>query len=447
MKILTIDDNYKIHKSLKLFFTQHNFDYLAAHNSHEATNLVTVESPDLILLDLSLGEENGLVVLQQLIELAPNIPVIMITGYATLESAIQAIKIGAVDFLEKPLDFEKLLFTLKNTLNLRQTKPPGGSHTDEITHSIKVASYTQTLNPQMQDIWHTARSLAKSNIPILIYGESGTGKELMADYIHNCSLRSNNRLVKVNCSAIAESLLDNELFGHEEGSFTGATNKQIGVFEQACGGSLHLDEIGDMAMTTQAKILRAIQYGEIRRVGGQDTINVNIRFIASTNKNLQELITQNLFREDLLYRLNAASIIIPPLRERKEDIPNLSKTILNQFSNQGKVRKLSTGALSALINHDWPGNIRELRNTLEVSTTLCQSDILHAADIRFHSSVDTTSDTAQNTPVYDLEQSEKQVLMDALKTTNMNRTQAAKLLGISRKTLYNKLIKYNIRVL
>ena len=151
--------------------------------------------------------------------------------------------------------------------------------------------------------------------------------------------------------------------------------------------------------------------------------------------------------KNLLYRLNAASIIIPPLRERKEDIPNLSKTILNQFNNQGKVRQLSTGALNALINHDWPGNIRELRNTLEVSTTLCQSDILHAADIRFHSSVDTTSDTAQNTPVYDLEQSEKQVLLDALKTTNMNRTQAAKLLGISRKTLYNKLIKYNIRVL
>ncbi len=443
-RILTIDDNYKIHKSLKLFFTQNDFHYLAANNSQEAFQLIRDETPDIILLDLSLGEENGLDVLRELNTRTPQIPVIMITGYATLESAIQAIKIGAVDFLEKPLDFDKLLFTLSSALNTSnnavKTEP-------KITAADSRPDYTVTHNHRMQEIWDTARSLARSNIPILIYGESGTGKELMADYIHQCSQRSNNPLVKVNCSAIAESLLDNELFGHEEGSYTGATGKHIGMFEQACGGSLHLDEIGDMSMTTQAKILRAIQYGEIRRVGGQSTISVNVRFIASTNKNLQELITRNLFREDLLYRLNAASIILPPLRERKEDIPRLADIFLRQFATGSTPKALSTEALSTLQQHDWPGNIRELRNTIEVSVTLCQNQILRAEDIKFHSSLEPNGSNSHTAPVYDLEQSEKQVLIDALKTTNMNRTKAAKLLGISRKTLYNKLIKYDIKVL
>ncbi len=443
-KILTIDDNYKIHKSLKLFFTQNDFHYLAANNSREAFQLITSENPDIILLDLSLGEENGLDVLKELTLRTPQIPVIMITGYATLESAIQAIKIGAVDFLEKPLDFEKLLFTLNSALNL---KKPAPESSPELNTQPSRPDYTITHNPRMQEIWETARSLAKSNIPILIYGESGTGKELMADYIHQCSLRSSNPLVKVNCSAIAESLLDNELFGHEEGSYTGATGKHIGMFEQACGGSLHLDEIGDMSMTTQAKILRAIQYGEIRRVGGQNTISVNVRFIASTNKNLQELITRNLFREDLLYRLNAASIILPPLRERKEDIQRLADIFLRQFATGTAPKALSAEALSTLQQHDWPGNIRELRNTIEVSVTLCRNQILRAEDIKFHSALEPNGSGLHSAPVYDLEQSEKQVLIDALKTTNMNRTRAAKLLGISRKTLYNKLIKYDIKVL
>ncbi len=443
MKILTIDDNPKIHKSLKLFFSQHDYDYYAAHNSEAAIATIKLKMPDIILLDLSLGEENGLVVLQMLVESAPQIPVIMITGYATLESAIQAIKIGAVDFLEKPLDFEKLLYLLKHTLKGRDCATSNVAASTALRD--KIPDYTTTLNPKMQEVWNTAQSLAKSNIPILIYGESGTGKELLADYIHSSSQRCRGRLVKVNCSAIAESLLDNELFGHEEGAYTGATAKQVGVFEQAAGGSLHLDEIGDMSLTTQAKILRAIQYGEIRRVGGQETISVNVRFIASTNKNLQELIAHDLFREDLLYRLNAACIVIPPLRERKEDIPQLTATFLEMFAVKDKVKQLADEALMALLNYDWPGNIRELRNTLEVSTTLCSREVLLAADIKFHASPEVSTRVVEASPVYDLEESEKQVLIDALKTTNMNRTKAAKLLGISRKTLYNKLIKYKIK--
>ena len=438
MKILVVDDNYKIHKSLKLFFSQHKFEYLAAANGREALAYIKGKNPDAVLLDLSLGEESGLDVLSRIIELTPYTPVIMITGYATLESAIQAIKIGAIDFLEKPLDFDNLLCILKNALS--SSSEEGVAQEDAVV--LEDSPITFTMDQNMKEILKTAKNLAVSNIPILIYGESGTGKELLADYIHNCSLRKNRQIVKVNCSAISDGLLDNELFGHEKGAYTGAISKQIGVFEEACGGSLHLDEVGDMSLPTQAKILRAIQYGEIRRVGGQGTIRVNLRFIASTNKNLEELIGKGLFREDLLYRLNAANIVLPPLRDRRCDIQQLAENFVKEFTQGVSPKVLTSSALKVLSEYDWPGNIRELRNIIEVSVALTKSDKITENDIKFRESIPCNELTGGTN--YCLELAEKKALLDALKKTNMNRTKAAKLLGISRKTLYNKLIKYGI---
>ncbi len=438
-KILVIDDNFKIYKSLELNLKKEGFQSTAALNSVEALEAIKNDIPDIILLDLALREESGLDLLRDIKKLDSSVPVIMITGYGTLESAVKAIKLGAFDFLEKPLQFEKLLSTINNALEMTKLK----NENRELKEKINVKrSGIITQNPQMLEICEKACKLAITDIPILITGESGTGKELIADMIHENSGRKDKSLVKLNCSALSEQLLDSELFGHEKGSFTGAVDFHHGVFEQACGGSLHLDEIGDMALSTQAKILRAIQYGEIRRIGGTAQIKVDVRFIASTNKDLSLLIEQGLFREDLMYRLNASCIHLPPLRERKEDIPVLTATFIKEFQGEGESRSLSQLALEKLMEYDWDGNVRELRNIIRVTLALTDREVIEADAINLPEKV-----MVVNSPVLDgdLRSSERLMIVDALSATGNNRSAAAAKLGISRKTLYNKIDKYGIK--
>ena len=437
--ILVIDDNYKIYKSLELNLKKEGFLSCDARNSKDAIALMYSEKPDLILLDLALGEENGLDLLREVQKIDSTIPVIMITGYGTLESAVKAIKLGAFDFLEKPLQFEKLLSTINNALELTKLK----NENRELKEKINVKrGGLITQNEKMLEICDKACKLAVTDIPILITGESGTGKELIADMIHDNSNRREQSLVKLNCSALSEQLLDSELFGHEKGAFTGAVASHIGVFEQACGGSLHLDEIGDMAMSTQAKILRAIQYGEIRRIGGATQIKVDVRFIASTNKDLSKLIDQGLFREDLMYRLNASCIHLPPLRERKEDIPVLAATFIKEFQDEGERRSLSDLAIEKMLEYDWDGNIRELRNIIRVTLALTDKEIIEADAINIPKKM-----LVAMNPVLsgNLRSSERLLIVDALSSTGNNRSAAASKLGISRKTLYNKIEKYGIK--
>ncbi len=438
-KILVIDDNFKIYKSLELNLKKEGFQSTAALNSVEALEAIKNDIPDIILLDLALREESGLDLLRDIKKLDSSVPVIMITGYGTLESAVKAIKLGAFDFLEKPLQFEKLLSTINNALEMTKLK----NENRELKEKINVKrSGIITQNPQMLEICEKACKLAITDIPILITGESGTGKELIADMIHENSGRKDKSLVKLNCSALSEQLLDSELFGHEKGSFTGAVDFHRGVFEQACGGSLHLDEIGDMALSTQAKILRAIQYGEIRRIGGTAQIKVDVRFIASTNKDLNLLIEQGLFREDLMYRLNASCIHLPPLRERKEDIPVLAATFIKEFQGEGESRSLSQLALEKLMEYDWDGNVRELRNIIRVTLALTDREVIEADAINLPEKVMVVNSSVLDG---DLRSSERLMIVDALSATGNNRSAAAAKLGISRKTLYNKIDKYGIK--
>ncbi len=437
--ILVVDDNYKIYKSLELNLKKEGFLSCDARNFQDAIAIMYSNRPDIILLDLALGEESGLDLLREIQKIDSTIPVIMITGYGTLESAVKAIKLGAFDFLEKPLQFEKLLSTINNALEMTKLK----NENRELKEKINVKrGGLITQNEKMLEICDKACKLAVTDIPILITGESGTGKELIADMIHDNSNRRGQSLVKLNCSALSEQLLDSELFGHEKGAFTGAVDSHTGVFEQACGGSLHLDEIGDMAMSTQAKILRAIQYGEIRRIGGATQIKVDVRFIASTNKDLSELIAQGLFREDLMYRLNASCIHLPPLRERKEDIPVLAATFIKEFQYEGEKRRLSDLAIEKMLEYDWDGNIRELRNIIRVTLALTDKEIIEADAINLPKKM-----MVATNPVLsgNLRSSERLLIVDALSSTGNNRSAAASKLGISRKTLYNKIEKYGIK--
>jgi DNA-binding NtrC family response regulator len=438
--ILIVDDNIKLCNSLSRNFTQYEYTCSAAHDTSSALRIYLDEEIDLVLLDVRLGGENGLDLLQQLKELNHNLPVIMITAFATVEAAVQSIKFGAFDYIQKPINFKKLLKNVENALQLLVLK----KENDRLKHRLhELSTPIISNNPEMLKLRRKAQKLAPTELPILIYGESGTGKELIADYIHSNSSRSSNEIVKINCSAFPESLLDNELFGHEKGAYTGADSTYKGVFERAHRCTLFLDEIGDMPLSIQAKILRTIQNGEIRRLGGKEKISVDIRFLAATNKELESLIHKHNFRSDLFYRLNAATLYLPPLRERKDDIPPLVDYFLQQFvrTNGSKPVVLDERVLTHILEYDWPGNIRELKNTINYAATVSTDDRITLDDLppRFVSNTTGRSSSANLR-----ERVERELIISMLRKTNQNKTKAAQLLNMSRKTLYNKMTRYEI---
>ncbi|MGB7575430.1 MAG: sigma-54 dependent transcriptional regulator [Thermodesulfobacteriota bacterium] len=467
--ILIVDDDKSIRYSLKRMM-EGKYSILTAQNGEEALERVKESFPDLILMDIKMPGRSGIDVLREIKLIDPKSPVIIMTAYGTTETAIEAMKYGAFDYILKPFPIPQMKGLVEKALSLRTMMkqeviyaPPEGEETDEGERIIGSS-------PKMQEIYKIVGQIAPSDVTVLLRGESGTGKELFARAIYQHSSRSNLPFLPVNCAAIPDTLLESELFGHEKGSFTGATSRRIGKLEQCQGGTIFLDEIGDMSLSTQAKLLRVLQEKNFERLGGTETIKVDIRLIVATNKDLEEAIGNGKFREDLYYRLNVVSIMIPPLKERKEDIPGLVSYFLKKFNRELKkaIVGITPSAMAKIASYGWPGNVRQLENVLKRAMVLCQGEWILEDQLLFEkgwerreaqeeSSKKNVEDlldalfedfsTASVTP-QDLDMIsslERGLILRALQKTRGNQLKAAALLGINRSTLRGKMERYNIK--
>ncbi len=444
--ILVIDDEREICESIKMILEYE--DYLVDYTTDSYKGLQKIEygNYDALLLDIQMPGKNGFEVLNWLLEKEIDMKVIMISAHTSVENAVKSTKLGAFDFLEKPIDRDKLLISVRNAVEQSGLVKENKKLKKELVSSEKIIGNSSAI----KTIYETIKRVAKTDARILITGENGTGKELVAQELHRQSSRSNKEFIEVNCAAIHHELIESELFGHEKGSFTGAVKQHIGKFEQADGGNLFLDEIGDMSLQAQAKVLRAIEEGKIERVGGNAKIEVNVRIISATNKDLMEEINKGNFREDLYHRLNVIPIHIPPLRERKDDIPLLvehfSKIICDK--NKYAQKKYSDAALIALQSLSWKGNIRELKNVVERIVIMVPKTEINEKDISmFIPSQGSNADdllNISNSFQEFKEKAEKAFIIKQLNANGWNISKTADILGIQRSHLYNKLKKYEI---
>ncbi len=377
--ILVVDDEPAILQSLSGILMDEGFEVVTAANGYEALKTIDAESPDLVLLDIWMPGIDGIETLKAIKKDNPFIQVIIITGHGTIETAVKATKLGAFDFIEKPLSIDKIVVSINNALNFRRLEEENKYLRKK---SIEKNSLTGNSGAIM-DIKKQIAVTAPTDAWVLISGENGAGKELVARTIHKLSPRTDQPMINVNCAAIPEDSITSELFGHEKGAFTGATIKYRGKFELANKGTLFFDEIGDMSLKTQARILRVLQEQKFHRVGGSRILNVDIRVVASTNKDLEQEIAKGLFREELYYRINVIPIMVPPLRERSDDIPLLVETFLTQTAEQSrsKVKKLTVRALEQLKQYTWPGNVRELKNLLERLVIMAPKNVIDVSDL------------------------------------------------------------------
>jgi two-component system, NtrC family, nitrogen regulation response regulator NtrX len=377
--VLIVDDESTIIDSLEGILSDDGFEVMHAYNGYEALKKIEADSPDIVLLDIWMPGMDGIDTLKEIKKMAPNLPVVMITGHGSIESAVDATKSGAFDFLEKPLSIDKIMVTISNALNFRKLEEENIYLRKK---AIEKNSITGT-STAVQKLYGEIMAASPSDASILITGENGTGKEMVARTIHQFSTRPEEPFVIINCAAIPEKNIDSELFGHEKGAFDQATSKNKGKFEIASGGTLFLDEIGDMNINTQAKILRALESKTFQRIGGGRTLHMDVRLIASTNKNLEQEIEKGNFRQDLFFRLNVIPIHVPPLRERKGDIPLLVDTFFNKMALQSSDPKktLSPKALELLEQYCWQGNVRELKNLVERLYIMVKGDIIGRQDI------------------------------------------------------------------
>ncbi len=377
--ILIVDDEASIIESLEGILADDGFEVSHAFNGYEALKKIEAESPDIVLLDIWMPGMDGIDTLKEIKKNFPNLPVVMITGHGTIEAAVDATKSGAFDFLEKPLSIDKIIVTINNALNFRRLE-------EENRYLRKKTIERHSINgfsPAVQDLNRQIMNAAPTDAAILITGENGTGKELVARTLHQFSTRPEEPFIIVNCAAIPEETIDSELFGHERGAFPGATAKNKGKFELASGGTLFLDEIGDMNLKTQAKILRALESKTFQRIGGGRTLSVDVRIIAATNKNLTAEIAAGNFREDLFYRLNVIPVTVPPLRERREDIPLLVDVFLKTAAEKSVKgpKSMDPKAMALLVRYEWPGNVRELKNLIERLAIMVQEETIKVREI------------------------------------------------------------------
>jgi two-component system, NtrC family, response regulator AtoC len=442
-RVLLIDDEARVRTSLKMVL-EPLYDILQAGDGHEGLEIFRKEEPDLILLDVVLPGTDGLAVLQTLRMERKVTPVIMLTGTKSVKAAVDAMKLGAADYLSKPFDVDELRIVIDRTLNSSELE-------QEVKHLraqvVQRYAFHNLIGKSegMQDIYAKIEQVADSRTTVLIAGESGTGKELVAKALHYNSSRRDRPFVALNCAALPETLIESELFGHEKGSFTDATARRVGHFELAHTGTLFLDEIGDLSAVTQAKLLRVIQEREFTRIGGVQPIKVDVRIVAATNRNLDELVRKGQFREDLYYRINVISLYLPPLRERSEDISLLAKHFLEKRLEEEKRPTIEFGkeALELLSRYSWPGNVRELENFVEQAFIWSQ----HATEITPEHLPTSIKSGSRSTSLRDdtlagrmsLEKAvmefEREIILDALKRTNYVQTHSANLLGISRRML------------
>ena len=438
--VLIADDEKNIRDGLARAMRMDGHNAMVAANGQEALDLVQHEEIDLIIADLRMPVLDGEQVLRRITASGPGIPVIILTGHGTVESAVRAMRDGAYDFLTKPVNLDRLSVLVKRALSSRELVMQYRRLQEEIEQRRGISKLIVRSN-MMNKILDTVRQVAPTRASVLITGESGVGKERIADAIHQLSNRRDKPFISVHCAALSESLLESELFGHERGAFTGAFARRRGRFEIAHGGTIFLDEIGEIDQSVQVKILRVLQEKRFERVGGEETIEVDVRVISATNRNLNEDIVAGRFREDLFYRLNVLNIHIPPLRERKEDIPLLVAAFVKEFAreNEKPVEGIDSKAMKALYNHPWPGNVRELRNCIESAVVMCNTSIIEIRDLS-PSIVDRHDNDIIRIPIgINLSEAERRIIRETLIHTNGNKRRAAEMLGITRNTLYRKL--------
>lgn len=449
--ILLIDDEPAQITSIKSFLKRRDHIVSSANSGQNGINIVKDGNVDLVFTDYRMPEMNGLEVVQSIKEINPELPVVVITAFSDTKDAVQVMKEGAFDYLSKPIQLDELEILVKKAQERNSLISENKLLKEQLKERFKF-DFIVTKSPKMEKILSITSRVAKSNTTVLIRGETGTGKELIARALHFGSDRQNKPLITVNCAALSENLLESELFGHEKGSFTGAHAQHIGRFEQANGGTLFIDEIGDISLQTQVKLLRALQFGEFERIGGTKTIKVDVRVITATNRNLEELIENSQFRQDLYYRINVISINLPALRERKEDVPILIKHFIDKYSKEtGKtVTTISKEAHNHLMHYHFPGNIRELENIIESAIVMSRGEVITIDDFTpdVMTSFESTTLNAHNfLNSYDekLEAFETTMINDALELKNGNQSQAAKLLRMTERHLRSRMQKYNIK--
>ena len=466
-RILVIDDESAIRESLRMILEYEDYGFVGASSGQEALALVQRDRPDLVLLDIKMPGMDGMEVLRKLRALDDTLPVVMISGHGTTSTAVDAIKSGAIDFLDKPLSSERVIVTLQNVLKQQELR----QENRELKLAMESKYEIIGESPALRGVLDAVKRAAPTNATVMLLGESGVGKELVARTIHRNSPRAGQRFVQVNCAAIPEELIESELFGHEKGSFTGATEKQVGKFEQADRGTIFLDEIGDMSPKTQAKVLRVLQEQEVERLGSARTIKVDVRVIAATNKDLEDAIQRGEFREDLFFRLNVIPIVVPPLRERRGDIPLLVQHFARRTSDEHnlKPRRIDARAMEALQRYRWRGNIRELRNAVERMMIMTAGDVVHLEDLPpdirndaparsattegamppAGGSANAGSASTSSQPGGTLREfkdaAERAYLVQKLRENSWNISKTAEIIDTPRSNLYKKLEQYGIK--
>jgi two-component system response regulator HydG len=447
-KILVVDDESSHRQMIKAVLSAEGYEIREAADGNQAVKAVEEKFHDLILMDIRMPGPSGIESLQKIKDISPGIPIIIMTAYASVNTAIDALKSGAYDYLTKPLDIEELKILVAKALRFQKLEQENIYLKEQLNDRFDFSKIIGR-SPAMKQLFETMALVAPSEATVLIVGESGTGKELIANAIHQNSARAQRPFIKVNCAALPETLLESELFGHEKGAFTGAAARRQGRFQLAHNSSILLDEIGEMSPTTQAKILRVLQEREFEPIGSTQTIKVDTRVIAATNKNLEEEIKQGRFREDLFYRINVVTIKVPPLRERHDDIPLLADFFLKRFAEKNRrvIKGFTPRAMDLLMRYDWAGNARELENIVERAVIMARGDMI--TPMEFPENLKELDQELKEARIdiaagRSLKEIEKEMILRTLEETEGNRTHAANILGISRRTLQLKLKEYGI---
>jgi DNA-binding NtrC family response regulator len=446
--ILICDDEKNIRSGLAMAMELEGYESIEATDGQDAWDKINKMGVDLVITDLRMPRMSGEDLLRKIIGAYPRMPVIILTGHGTIETAVEAMRSGAVDFFTKPVDLDRLSLVVRKALSDTDLYAEHERLKEEVQQLKARNRYDRIIgkSQKMVELMDTVSQVAPTKASVLITGESGVGKELVADAIHELSNRSKGPFIKVHCAALTASLLESELFGHEKGSFTGAVKEKKGRFELADGGTIFLDEIGEIDAQTQVKLLRVLQERQFERVGGEKSITVDVRIVCATNRDLPKEIEKGNFREDLYYRLNVVHLDVPPLRERKDDIPLLMTSFLQQFSSENgrSIEAFSNQAKRALLGYEWPGNIRELRNCIESAVVLARTSIIEVEDLPVHIGKAQNASSVSLEVGITLAEAEKQLIISTLASCAGNKTKAAEVLGIGRKTLHRKLQEYHI---
>ncbi|MCL2271712.1 MAG: sigma-54 dependent transcriptional regulator [Treponema sp.] len=442
-RLLVIDDEKNIREGLAESLAGDGYDIVCAENGDEGWKIFSGGDIDLVITDLKMPGFSGEEIMRRILSREPGFPVIILTGHGTIEQAVNAMRDGAWDFLSKPVDLDHLSLKVKRALENRELYFKHRRMEEELERRNQFKSIIGN-SRNMRDVFNTIKKAAPTKASILVTGESGVGKELVADAIHELSPRKDMPLIKVHCAALSASLLESELFGHEKGAFTGALARRKGRFELASGGTLFLDEIGEIDQNIQIKLLRVLQEKKFERVGGEQTVESDVRIIAATNKDLKTEIEKGNFREDLYFRLNVVTINVPPLRERKDDIPLLAAAFMKEFAQEnGKtISNINEKARSRLYAYEWPGNIRELRNCIESAVVMCQSSVITMDDLPPALRDASDEGWIRIRQGLSMEECEKIIIQETLSSCKGNKTKTADILGIGRKTLLRKLGEY-----